>query len=112
MEAKNLEPVPRTPMANAIAARDGLLADVLGGGTKVIETVDHPVHYGGKDNPYEVIKVIEAWEAQNPHLGFNLLTAITYIGRAGLKGPMLEDLKKARWYIERQIRNLEGKAAP
>lgn len=66
------------------------------------EQVNHPAHYGGADNPYEAIKVIEAWE-----LGFNLGNAVKYIARAGKKGPGLTDLKKARWYLDRAIANME-----
>ncbi len=65
------------------------------------EAVNHPAHYGGADNPYEAIKVIEAWS-----LGFNLGNAVKYISRAGKKGDVLEDLKKARWYLDREIGNL------
>lgn len=65
--------------------------------------VNHPSHYGGKDNPYEAIKVIEAWK-----LDFSLGNVIKYISRAGKKSPsLLEDLKKARWYLDRFISNLE-----
>lgn len=60
--------------------------------------VNHPAHYGGKDNPYEAIKVIEAWD-----LGFNLGNTIKYISRAGKKGDVVEDLKKAAWYLQREI---------
>lgn len=67
------------------------------------EMVHHPAHYGGEDNPYEVIKVIEAWD-----LGFNLGNAVKYIGRADHKGNLVEDLKKARWYLDREITTLEG----
>jgi uncharacterized protein DUF3310 len=62
------------------------------------ETIDHPSHYGGKDNPYEAIRVIEAWK-----LGFNLGNAVKYISRAGKKGDRLEDLRKALWYLQREI---------
>lgn len=67
-----------------------------------IEAVDHPPHYGGADNPYEAIKVIEAW-----CLGFCLGNTIKYISRAGKKGDVVQDLKKARWYLDREIENLE-----
>ena len=67
------------------------------------ETINHPQHYGG-DTPYEAIKVIEAWE-----LGFCLGNTVKYISRAGRKGDALEDLKKARWYLEREIRTREHK---
>lgn len=67
--------------------------------------VDHPSHYGGKDNPYEAIKVIEAW-----NLGFNLGNTIKYIARAGIKSEdtLLTDLKKAAWYLNREIENLSA----
>lgn len=71
------------------------------------ETVDHPPHYGGADNPYEAIKVIEAWG-----LGFHLGNAVKYIARAGKKCGALEDLKKARWYLDRLIASLEHTEAP
>lgn len=64
------------------------------------EAVDHPAHYGGADNPYEAIKVIEAWG-----LGFNLGNTVKYIAREAHKGAALEDLKKARWYLDREIAN-------
>ena len=67
------------------------------------DAVDHPAHYGGADNPYEAIKVIEAW-----NLGFNLGNAVKYISRHEHKGTALEDLKKAKWYLEREIQGLEG----
>ena len=68
------------------------------------EQVNHPSHYGGADNPYEAIKVIEAWQ-----LGFSLGNAVKYISRAGKKDPekTLEDLKKAKWYLDREIQNIE-----
>jgi hypothetical protein len=65
------------------------------------EAVNHPAHYGGADNPYEAIKVIEAWG-----VGFCLGNAIKYIARAGKKGDLVEDLKKARWYLDREIQRL------
>lgn len=70
------------------------------------EAVEHPVHYGGKDNPYEAIKVIEAWK-----LGFCLGNTVKYIARTGKKpgADALEDLKKARWYLDREIERLEKK---
>lgn len=67
-----------------------------------IDPVNHPAHYGGEDNPYEAIKVIDAWE-----LPFDLGNAVKYIVRAGRKGDAAEDLRKARWYIEHAITRLE-----
>jgi len=65
--------------------------------------VNHPSHYGGESNPYEAIKVIEAWD-----LGFNLGNVVKYLSRAGKKGEPLEDLRKAAWYLQREIQNLEN----
>ncbi len=66
--------------------------------------VEHPDHYGGVDNPYETIKVIEAWE-----LDFCLGNTVKYISRAGKKDPAMAivDLKKARWYLDRRIKQME-----
>ena len=68
------------------------------------EQVNHPQHYGGENNPYEATKVIEAWD-----LDFHLGNTVKYISRAGKKGTdkELQDLKKALWYLERKIDNLE-----
>jgi hypothetical protein len=70
------------------------------------EQVDHPSHYGGKDNEYEAIKVIDAW-----NLGFSLGNTVKYISRAGKKDTdkELQDLKKALWYLEHHIKTLEKK---
>lgn len=68
-----------------------------------MSNVDHPSHYGGKDNAYEAIKVIEAWK-----LGFCLGNAVKYISRAGKKGRAVEDLEKAVWYLNREIENLKA----
>jgi hypothetical protein len=66
------------------------------------EAVHHPAHYGGGANPYEAIKVIEAWD-----LGFCLGNTVKYIARAGRKGPALQDLRKAAWYLQREISHRE-----
>jgi hypothetical protein len=69
------------------------------------EYVNHPQHYGGGDNTYEVIKVIEATE-----MDFHLGNAYKYIARAGKKetNKEVQDLRKAIWYIERKIQLLEN----
>lgn len=66
--------------------------------------VEHPDYYGGGNNPYEVIKVIEAWG-----LGFVLGNVVKYVARAGKKpgNSELQDLKKARDYINKRIEKLE-----
>lgn len=72
---------------------------------KISDAVNHPNHYGGKDNLYEVRKVIRAWG-----LGFNLGNAVKYIGRAGKKDPAkhIEDLEKAIFYINDEIEFLKS----
>lgn len=72
------------------------------------EMVNHPNHYGGEDNPYEVIKVCEAWDLDKDAYLFNV---IKYVARAGKKCATkeLEDLKKAAFYLDRKIKNLEKK---
>ena len=65
------------------------------------EAVNHPKHYNiGK---FEVIDVIHDWK-----LGFNLGNAVKYIARAGHKDPtkVKQDLQKAIWYIEDEIKRL------
>lgn len=68
------------------------------------EEVDHSAHYGGGDNVYEAIKVIEAWG-----LGFSLGNAVKYLARAGKKpgADVVKDLQKAVWYITHEIERLE-----
>lgn len=64
--------------------------------------VNHPQHYGGKENPYEATKVIEAWD-----LGFCLGNTIKYISRSGKKDDVIQDLEKAAWYLNRKIQTLK-----
>ena len=67
------------------------------------EMINHPAHYNtGK---YEVIDVIEDWG-----LGFHLGNVVKYLARAGKKqnSSELTDLKKAQWYLEREIKRLES----
>lgn len=75
-------------------------------GSDPTEKVNHPSHYGG-DTTYEAIKVIDAWG-----LGFCLGNAVKYICRAGKKGHLVnevEDLKKARWYLDHEIQRRDTK---
>lgn len=60
------------------------------------EAVNHPKHYTGHPSGVECITVVE-------HMGFNLGNAIKYIWRADEKGNALEDLRKAEWYVRREI---------
>ena len=71
------------------------------------EMVNHPNHYFGEDNPYEVIKVCEAWGLDKDAYIFNV---VKYVARAGKKDQAkeLEDLKKAACYLDRKIKNLQN----
>ena len=60
--------------------------------------VNHPTHYN--QGKYEAIDVIEDWK-----LNFNLGNAVKYIARCRFKRNKIEDLEKAVWYIEREIKN-------
>lgn len=64
------------------------------------EAVDHPAHYGGEDDPFEAIKIIEHYD-----LGFRTGNAVKYLLRAGRKpgASYLQDLEKAAWYLQREI---------
>lgn len=66
-----------------------------------MERVNHPSHYNM--GSIEVIDAIEDWK-----LNFSRGNAVKYIARAGHKGDEIEDLKKAAWYIDREIKRLEA----
>ena len=70
------------------------------------EMVNHPEYYGGEENVYEVVKVCEAWGLDKDAYLFNV---VKYVGRAGKKDKEkeLQDLEKARWYLQRKINNLK-----
>lgn len=66
------------------------------------DNVNHPKHYTTHPSGVECIDIVE-------HMSFNLGNAIKYIWRAGLKTELLvEDLKKAIWYINREIQRFES----
>lgn len=68
------------------------------------KNVNHPQHYGGADNIYEAIKIIEHY-----NFGFCIGNSLKYILRAGKKHPQkyIEDLEKASWYLNRKIESLK-----
>ena len=67
------------------------------------DPVNHPAHYNGHPSGVECITIAE-------HMGFSLGNAFKYIWRADLKGG-IEDLKKARWYLDREIAKREKSGA-
>ena len=72
-------------------------------GSRVTERhdpVNHPKHYTDHPSGIECIQITE-------HMGFNLGNAVKYIWRCDLKKDAIEDLKKAKWYLEREIAKRE-----
>jgi len=69
------------------------------------ERVNHPSHY--HPGKHEVIDVLEEWG-----LGFHLGNTVKYIARHEQKGSPLEDLMKARWYLDRAIALIERSMSP
>lgn len=66
------------------------------------DNVNHPAHYNAY--PVEIIELVE-------HMNFCRGNAVKYIARAGIKDPAteIEDLRKAAWYIAREIERLKGR---
>lgn len=66
------------------------------------DLVNHPAHYTAHPSGVEAIQITE-------HLNFCVGNAMKYLWRAGLKtASPLEDLRKAEWYVKREISRLEG----
>jgi hypothetical protein len=83
---KSVRQKPSTLVPNAVASM-ALYAD---------DMVNHPPHY--KTGGIETIDFIEA-----KNLGYNLGNVVKYISRADYKGDRLENLKKAQWYMNREV---------
>ena len=69
------------------------------------DAINHPAHY--TQSKIEPIDVIVAWK-----LGFHLGNCIKYVARAEHKGTLVQDLKKARWYLDDYIKRLEAGEDP
>ena len=67
------------------------------------DPVNHPKHYTEHPSGVECIEITE-------HINFCVGNAIKYLWRAGLKGEQVEDLHKARWYIDREIARILNNA--
>jgi hypothetical protein len=66
------------------------------------DAVNHPAHYTKHPSGVECITVTE-------HMNFNVGNAVKYLWRAGSKSlDPVEDLEKARWYVEREIARLKA----
>lgn len=67
------------------------------------DMVNNPPHYKSHPSGIECIQIVE-------HMPFNLGSAVKYIWRNEEKGNQIQDLKKAAWYIQREIERLEKEA--
>ena len=74
--------------------------ELMNATTREHDPVNHPSHFTSHPSGIECIQVTE-------HMNFCLGNAVKYIWRAGKKGDVVEDLKKARWYLDREIARLE-----
>lgn len=63
------------------------------------DVVNHPKHYTSNPSGIECIQVTE-------NFNFNLGNVIKYVWRSGLKDDALQDLEKARWYLNREIERI------
>jgi hypothetical protein len=103
---EGMNKVPMTALSPKPAARKyvkGMKVIAISTSNKSIHSkadmVNHPPHY--KAGGIETIDFIEA-----KNLGYNLGNVVKYVSRADLKGNKLEDLQKAKWYLDRAISNL------
>lgn len=71
-------------------------------GSAQADSVNHPPHYNQHPSNVECIEIVR-------HMNFNLGNVVKYLWRAGLKDGVvdLEDLKKARWYLDDEIKRRE-----
>lgn len=75
------------------------------------QPINHPDHYGGEDDPYEVIKILKAVLTPEEYQGFCKGNVLKYVMRAGKKGgpPMVPvDLGKGRNYLDFALEALNG----
>jgi len=79
----------------------------VGKSREIEKAVNHPNHYGG-DTIYETIKVLKAWMTPEQFEGFCLGNTIKYISRAGKKDAKLQELKKAKFYLDYQTKEMEA----
>ena len=66
----------------------------------MVDSVNYPPHYRAHASGVECIQITE-------HMNFCLGNAVKYIWRAGLKKNAVEDLSKAVWYVNREIKRIE-----
>ncbi len=70
-----------------------------------VDPVNHPLHYTKHPSGVECIEITE-------HMNFCLGNAVKYLWRAADKDDIIEDLEKAKWYINREIERLQAHEDP
>jgi hypothetical protein len=122
MRKMNDDPLVRPPLTNTERARDfwektadtkqklESVGEAYAKSMRAIvdapddDPINHPAHYTSHPSGTECIEITE-------HMNFNLGNAIKYIWRSGEKGDTVNDLKKARWYVDRELQRIAGKDA-
>ena len=66
------------------------------------DSVNHPDHYTSHPSGVECIDITR-------HMNFNLGNAVKYIWRSGMKDATIQELEKAKWYIDREIQRIKRK---
>jgi hypothetical protein len=99
------DPTRTRPSPPSFQRRDAEVSDSKGAEAmqehdQTSDAVNHPKHYNSHPSGVECITVTE-W------MNFNLGNAVKYIWRAGDKGAQVQDLEKARWYLDREIGRLK-----
>lgn len=89
--------------ASAVRENNNKAAAPILTGDSRNDPVNHPSHY-----TYGSIETIDFIESMGLGTDFCLGNVIKYVSRAGHKGDAVEDLRKARWYLNRAIMELEG----
>ncbi len=69
--------------------------------TRKHDAVDHPTHYTTHPSGVECIAIVE-------HMTFNVGSAVKYLWRLRKKDDVIQELGKARWYIDREIERLRA----
>lgn len=92
---------PAKPASDSVAKTVAFSASIGGtaagsSSTSTTEAVDHPSHYNASPSGIECIDVVET-------MPFNIGNAIKYLWRCDHKGKDIEDLRKALWYVQREI---------
>lgn len=86
---------------------EAIIDSILGLGNSILDKADaldmvnHPPHYTQHPSGVECIEIVE-------HMPYNIGAATKYLWRCGLKGDEIEDLRKAAWYVNREIERREG----